>query len=101
LNARKNNFGNILDPFKIQNGWFRLELLGFQVLPNPALSRHLRYHIQCTIDQLGLNSFRAKREEDAERYWMRDISLRTLKAESPFVAAELRRQGRLNLGDVW
>jgi hypothetical protein len=90
-----------LDPFKIQNGWFQLELLGFQVLPNPALSRGLRYQVQSTIDRLGLNSFRAEREKDAERYWARDISLRTLEEESPFVAAELRRHGRLNPGDMW
>lgn len=48
-----------------------------------------------------LNAFREDREDDAERYWSRDISLKTLKRESPFVAAELHRQSRLNSGDVW
>jgi hypothetical protein len=34
-------------------------------------------------------------------YWSGDVSLRVLKMESPFVAFELHRQGRLNPGDVW
>jgi hypothetical protein len=101
MNARKTDFGKVLDPFKIEPGWFQLELLGFQVIPAPSLSRRTRNDIQATIDKLGLNDFRTKREEDAERYWSRDISLRVLKEESPFVAAEIRRHGRLNPGDVW
>jgi hypothetical protein len=91
----------VLDPFTIQPGWFQLELLGFQVIPDPSLPRATRDAIQDTIDRLGLDDFKSDREKDAERYWNRDISLRVLKEESPFVAEELRRQGRLNPGDVW
>ncbi|MFT3767390.1 MAG: hypothetical protein QM820_18210 [Minicystis sp.] len=101
MNARKNDFGTVLDPFTIQPGWFQLELLGFQVIPNPTLPQATRDAIQDTIDRLGLDELKADRERDAERYWSRDISLRVLKEESPFVAEELRRQGRLNAGDVW
>lgn len=101
LNARKNDFGDVLDPFAIHSGWFQIELLGFQVIPDPTLPQTTRDAIQATIDRLGLNDFKADREKDAERYWARDISLRILKEESPFVAEELRRQGRLNPGDVW
>jgi hypothetical protein len=103
MNARKNDFGDVLDPFEIKPDWFQLELLGFQVLPNPKLSKATRGAIQDTIDRLGLNDFgfRAAREEDAERYWSRGYSLQILKEESPFVAYELHRQGRLNPGDVW
>jgi hypothetical protein len=36
LNARKNDYGDVLDPFEIQPGWFQLELLGFQVIPDPT-----------------------------------------------------------------
>ena len=101
MNARKNDFGAVLDPFTITSGWFQLELLGFQVIPNPNLPQNQRAAIQDTIDRLRLDDFRSHREKDAERYWQRDISLRVLKEESPFVAEELRRQGRLNAGDVW
>ena len=101
MNARKNDFGDVLDPFKINAGWFVLDLVGFQVLPNPNLPRQLQDEIQKTIDRLGLDDFRADREKDAEQYWNSGLSLRVLKEESPFVAAELRRQNRLNSGDVW
>ena len=33
LNARKRDFTDVLDPFEVQTGWFRLELVGFQLLP--------------------------------------------------------------------
>jgi hypothetical protein len=101
MNARKNDFGSVLDPFKIKPGWFQLELLGFQVIPDPKLSKVIRNRIQDSINRLGLNDFKSDREKDAERYWKGDISLPVLKEESPFVADELRRQGRLNPGDVW
>jgi len=101
MNARKSDYGDVLDPFEIKKGWFQLELLGFQVLPNPKLPRATRDAIRATIDRLGLNRFRADREKDAERYWSRGYSLEVLKEESPFVAYELFRQGRLNPGDTW
>lgn len=107
LNSRKNILGSLVDPFKMQPGWFRLELLGFQVHPDRTLSKAMQARIQRTIDRLGLNDFRHDRVRDAERYWDhgRDpnegISLAVLKEESPFVAFELYRQGRLNAGDVW
>lgn len=101
VNARKNDFGSVLDPFKVKPDWFQLEFLGFQVLPDPNLPKTVRNKIQDSIDRLGLNDFKSDREKDAERYWKRDVSLSVLKEESPFVAYELHRQGRLNPGDVW
>ena len=101
MNARKNDFGAVVDPFNVQQGWFELELLGFQVIPGRSLSVDIRTQVQNTIDRLGLNDFRRDREKDAERYWNRGYSLAVLKEDSPFVAYELYRQGRLNPGDVW
>lgn len=102
LNARKNDFRGVLDPFSIKSGWFELELVGFQVIPGRSVtSLVLERQIIDTIDRLGLNDFSRERAQDAERYWDRDYSLKVLKADSPFVAHELWRQGRLNAGDVW
>ena len=70
-------------------------------MPNPSLPQATRNKIQATIDRLRLNDFRKKREENAEHHWQRGYSLDVLKRESPFVAFELNRQGRLRLGDVW
>lgn len=100
LNSRKNDFGDVLDPFKIVDGWFQLELVGFQVRPDPTLKTSIRDRVQRTIDRLKLDEFRHSRERDAEYYWAGEVSLRVLTEESPFVAKELRRQGRLNAGDV-
>ena len=100
LNARKRDFGDVLDPFKIGKDWFQLELVGFQVIPNPNLDNVKRDRVQTTIDRLRLNDFRHSRERDVENYWAREVSLRVLTEESPFVAQELKRQGRLNPGDV-
>ncbi|MDQ0122056.1 hypothetical protein J2W17_001001 [Pseudomonas lini] len=33
MNARKNNYENVLDPFEVEDGWFRLKLTGYQVIP--------------------------------------------------------------------
>jgi len=101
MNARKNDFGGVLDPFQIKLGWFQLELLGFQVVPDHSLPKKIREKVQITIDRLGLNDFRHDREKDAERYWHSGYSLQVLREESPFVAYELHRQGRLNTGDTW
>lgn len=101
MNASKREFNEVLDPFTIRRGWFQLELVGFQVLPNPRLTKGDRQAIEDTIDRLGLNDFCKDREEDAEDYWKRETSLRVLRRESPFVAYELKRQKRLNPGDQW
>jgi hypothetical protein len=102
LNARKRDFGDVLDPFEIIDGWFQLELLGFQVIPASKLKTSIRTQVENTIARRGLNdsSFRRARERDATNYWRGDVTLNVLSAESPFVTKELRRQGRLNEGDA-
>jgi hypothetical protein len=100
LNARKRDFSAVLDPFEVEDGWFELELVGFQVRPAPGLGPETRAQIVATIERLGLDDFRASRARDAELYWGGEISFAHLMEESPFVAAELRRQGRLNEGDT-
>ena len=100
LNARKRDFADVLDPFEISDSWFRLELVGFQIVPDPDLTPDDRIRVEKTVVRLGLDDFRRARARDAERYWAREISLATLEEESPFVAKELRRQGKLNAGDA-
>jgi hypothetical protein len=97
----QNHFGDVLDPFKVKRGWFQLELVGFKVTISKNLDANTRAKVRQAIKRLGLDDFRTERQKDAQKYWSRDVSLRTLREESPFVAEELRRQGRLNTGDVW
>lgn len=102
LNARKRDFTDILDPFEVQTGWFRVELVGFQLIPDPGLNPEVACRIELTCERLGLNDYehRQCRERDAERYWSGDVSLKVLREESPLVAFELSRQGRLIDGDT-
>jgi hypothetical protein len=102
MNARKGDFDAVLDPFAIEDHWFELELVGFQVKPARLLAEPLRHQIRDTVRRLRLNDWDCwkGRERDAERYWCREVSLQVLLEDSPFVARELRRQGRLNAGDV-
>lgn len=101
LNSRKRDFGDVLDPFEVGPGWFQLELYGFQVKPADDLPDAPRQEILATIDCLKLNDrfCRKHRAEDARLYWNREVKLRILQERSPFVAFELRRQGRLNPQD--
>ncbi len=97
LNSSKRDFGDVLDPFEIEDGWFQLELLGYRVKPSPALDASKRTQVQDTITRLKLNAplFYNERIKVAEQYLSGDISLRILEENAPFVAKELRRQGKL------
>ncbi len=94
LNARKNDFGDVLDPIQIYDGWFQLELVGFQIVPNPHLHPITRDEIQNTIDRLGLDDFRQERAEDAERYWSKDISLSILTREIALCGEGIASSGK-------
>jgi hypothetical protein len=97
MNSRKGALGSVLDPFEIEDGWFQLELDGYQVIPGPGVDRDLAEKIQHTIDVLKLNGndcLRA-RGEYVEQYLHEDLSFRYLEKRAPFVARELRWQRRL------
>jgi hypothetical protein len=101
LNARKQNFSDVLDPFLVGDDWFELELVGFQVKPAQQLDAEIRPRALATIDRLGLNDFefRSSRERDAQCYWD-GIPFHILAEESPFVARELKRQGQVRPEDI-
>ena len=97
MNSRKGAAVSVLDPFDVEDGWFVLELVEFQVLPNDGLDGAVVEDVQGTIDRLRLNDdeCRGAREEYAEAYWSDDVSFDYLGRHAPFVAMELRRQNRL------
>ena len=101
MNSRKGAATSVLDPFDVENGWFVLELVEFQVLPGDGLDDAVAEDVQATIRRLRLNDdeCRGAREEYAEDYWSGHVSLDYLGRHAPFVARELRRQGRLRAPD--
>lgn len=96
MNSRKRDFSDVVDPFLVEPDWFRLELVGYQVIPGRPRGA-TRSLVESTIERLSLNqeTFRMRREADAEDYLGGQITFQVLERESPFVAQELRRQGRL------
>ena len=103
MNARKSDFPDVLDPFEIGAGWFALNLGTFETEIGPAAPREAHEAIERTIERLGLRTRPVvlTRRRAAEQYWSPPtgrppLPLWSLEDREPFVALELRRQGRLN-----
>ena len=101
MNARKGAVASVLDPFDIEDDWFVLELVEFQVVPGEALPPDVETAVEATIERLRLNDLECckARLEFAENYRSREIQLGYLTRHATFVARELRRQRRLLEGD--
>ncbi len=102
VNAHKSDVELALDPFQISPGLFALEFVEFQVVVGPAAQSHQVAQITASIDTLGLNSrdCRKARQAYVEDYEQDEIRLSYLTRRAPFIAQELRRQGRLLRGDT-
>ncbi len=102
MNSRKNAAIAVLDPFQVEPGWFELDLVGMQVRASGTVSPSIRERLERTIERLRLNESdcREARWAWANAYFRREISYAFVARRAPFVACELRRQGRLNPGDV-
>lgn len=98
MNARKNNYRDVIDPFEVGPGWFRLELIGYQILPGVDLEPSIRERVEMTIDRLKLNDSDCLRvrEEYANAYFNGDISLNYLRRRAPMIATEIEAQGLLS-----
>ncbi|MGY2199462.1 hypothetical protein [Pseudomonas gingeri] len=94
MNARKNNYQDVLDPFEAEEGWFRLELTGYQVIPGADLDPVIEARVLATIKRLGLNDRDCLkvREDYATAYADRHISLEFLRRRAPFLAREIEAQ---------
>ncbi|MBX9764813.1 MAG: hypothetical protein K2Y24_17670 [Pseudomonadaceae bacterium] len=95
MNSRKNDYRDVLDPFEIDDDWFHIELVGYQVIPSADLDPAIKTRVQATIDRLKLNDrdCLTLRENYATDYFQGDISLGYLRRRAPFLAREIERQG--------
>ena len=102
INSRKSNVDIVLDPFEIQDGLFALEFVEFQVKVGAMAVGELEAKASDTIEKLGLNLPDCCKARRAyfESYKSQHIRLDYLERRAPFIARELRRQGRLNDGDI-
>lgn len=102
FNSRKNAFFDIVDPFDVKPGMFGLDLTTLKVVPGPDAEDDDLTLIQSTITRLGLDGIDYSNALDAylEAYEADEITYTYLARRAPFLAAELRRQGKLRPGDV-
>lgn len=96
MNNYKDNSLDVMDPFKIDYGWFTLNFNTFLIEIAAGLADYLRDAIKATIDQMQLNDDYALVQERAnlvQYYIDGDVSFDFLERRYPFIAYELQRQG--------
>ena len=95
MNTRKSSFEDVLDPFEVEDGWFRLQLVSMEVHPAPDVAPAIQEAVWGTIERLKLNDadFRRVREQHVEDVLRGYVSLEYLRGRSPLVAREIDRQG--------
>ena len=96
LNGQKGIREDILDPFRIQNGWFVIDFPSLLVKPAQELEPVLYQSVQITIDALRLNdegTCLQGRWAYIRDYCLSEIHFYHLSKKAPFIALELQRQG--------
>jgi hypothetical protein len=99
INSNKGTLTSLVDPFEVGDGWFALELVGFQVIRGPNAPADKLTQIDATLPLLNMNDCLKAREEYVTKYEEGLIHLTYMEHRAPFVASELRRQGRLRQED--
>lgn len=97
MNSRKRDFDDVLDPFELEPDWFRLDLTGGRIFPNPELEPAQTALVTQTISRLGLDDplCRELRVRWFDEYLTEPLPESYLRRKSPFVWAEAQRQGLL------
>lgn len=97
MNTRKRDYEDVLDPFEVENGWFRLELVTGRIHAAPDLPQSLVRKVAATIDRLGLDDAgnREMRARCYREYRAGEMTQKYLKRMNPFVWHEAHRQGLL------
>ncbi|MEZ4390238.1 MAG: hypothetical protein R3A48_04005 [Polyangiales bacterium] len=91
---------DVVDPFKVQSGWFELDLDTFRVHRGQSAPATEHGRIDRTLEILNLRQCVSQRGDFIQLYRNEKIMIREVERYAPFIAAELRRQGRLMRGDT-
>ncbi|AGY60101.1 hypothetical protein GKIL_3855 [Gloeobacter kilaueensis JS1] len=97
MNARKNKYDDVLDPFSLGSNTFELELFSGRIYPSRSLSSADVQAAQATILRLKLDDpdCRELRTRYFNAYINDEISVKWLQKHSPFVWQEAQRQNLL------
>jgi hypothetical protein len=89
---------DVVDPFRVKPGWFELDLDTFLVRRGDAAPVAERARIDETLTILNLRQCVRQRGDYISRYRAKKIDLAYVTDCAPFIASELRRQGKLVRG---
>lgn len=92
LNNRKDNFEDVLDPYGLHPGWFRLDFATFLLEPDAALPPLDRDKVISTIGRLQLNldqTYVNERARVAYRYAAGKLTFADVERLYPFIASEM------------
>ena len=95
LNSRKGDSEDVIDPFRVQNGWFTLDMPSCLIKPGAGISRKTQVAVNKTIATLGLNNDERLVGERCQCLVdLADgmITLDYVERYYPFVAFEVKRQ---------
>ena len=97
MNSRKNRYNDVLDPFEVEDGWFRLEMVSGRLYPNPDLEPETLKAVKATVTRLKLDDqgCREVRARHFSDYIQGMYTAEFLQRRSPFVWYEANRQGLL------
>jgi hypothetical protein len=97
INSKKADSTDVLDPFRIQAGWFILDFATLFLYPEASLQSNIKGAVQRTIDILSLNDdpWVKMRFEILKSYLDGELKISFLQRNYPFIAAEIQRQSIL------
>lgn len=99
INSRKNDLVGVVDPFACGDGWFALELVGFQVIRGEKAPASRAKEIDATLPLLNVEECCKQRGTYVTEYEAGHVDLDYVTRRAPFVASELRRQQRVRPED--
>jgi hypothetical protein len=92
INSRKGK-SDLLDPFDVRPGWFRISLPSLRLRMTDAIPREYRERARRTLEQLDLDrgfQLMRLRERYMRRYREGSLTLRVLEEDAPLIAAAIR-----------
>jgi hypothetical protein len=94
LNANKSDSSCVLDPMRIEDGWFTIDFSTFLIKPNKTASSVVQADVQASIDCLCLNDndYVQERLSIIKEYACGQITLIHVQSKYPFIAQEFQRQ---------
>lgn len=94
-NRKKNRFDDVLDPVGLAPNTFIINFASGEIFPNPSLDSVTLTAARKTIQRLKLDSpeNNGRRAEHFQNYIKEDWTLSYIQRASPFVYAEIIRQG--------